>query len=142
MKHNILMVLYVLSMPVLALTNANAASEVPPSFSTTHIRCSEKTGGVTSEVLACNDAEYAYQSKRMNTAYQTLLRQLSASDKKRLRAIQRNWVLARDGTCSFYYKVMDNEQSGLEHSVCLMRRTAKRAALLEEWLGGSYMARR
>ena len=109
------------------------ATSTAVEFSQAYSDCASQAADILPNMLACNDAEYTWQSKRLNSAYQALLKQLPKGDQGRLREIQRNWMQARNGTCAFYYKLGKGEASGIEHSVCLMRGTARRAALLEAW---------
>lgn len=124
------------TIPVLA-SGVDQSASLEATLSPAHANCAAQAGSVLPNMLACNDAEYAWQSKRMDSAYQTLLRQLPSNDKNRLRVIQRNWMLARDGTCGFYYKFDKSDSVGIDQSVCLMQFTARRAALFEGWLSQS-----
>lgn len=123
------------TIPVLASgVSQPDSSEAAATLSQIHADCAAQAGSILPNMLACNDAEYAWQSQRMDSAYRTLLGRLSKSDKNRLRVIQRNWMLARDGTCGFYYKVDKSDSVGIDQSVCLMQVTARRAALFEGWV--------
>lgn len=122
------------TMPALATgaTQPDQSGSVA-TLSQRHADCAARAGSILPDMLACNDVEYAWQSKRMDSAYRLLLKRLSKRDKDRLRAIQRNWMLARDGTCGFYYKLDKSDSVGIDQSVCLLHTTARRAALFESW---------
>jgi uncharacterized protein YecT (DUF1311 family) len=59
---------------------AQAAQE--PEFSKAYKACMDTSGGVTSAMLECSDAETAFQDVRLNKAFQALMKVTPAKRQK------------------------------------------------------------
>jgi uncharacterized protein YecT (DUF1311 family) len=94
--------------------------------------CIEKSGGVTSGILDCAGAETEIQDKRLNTAYQELLKSVAAKRQVQLREAQRRWLAFRKANCDFYADPDGGTSSSLATSSCFLTATANRAKELED----------
>lgn len=92
--------------------------------------CMDKSGGVTSEMMGCIDAELARQDTRLNTEYTSLQARLSDERKTQLRTAQRSWITFRDNNCGFYYDPEGGSLARIEASMCRLQMTAERASEL------------
>lgn len=101
------------------------ASGARPSYAA----CLDKSGGVTAAMQDCMGEEYAYQDKRLNRAYQALLKKLSPAEREKLRDEERRWIAQRDEKC-----VVDPDGGTaqlVEAGDCRVVETIKRAGELE-----------
>lgn len=116
----------------LALTAASAAQAQDGKGSTgrpSYGACLDKSGGVTAAMQDCMHEEYAYQDKRLNRAYQILLKRLPPAEREKLRNEERRWIAQRDEKC-----VVDPEGGTaqlVEAGDCRLVETIKRADELE-----------
>lgn len=94
--------------------------------------CIEKSGGVTSSMLDCAGAETEIQDKRLNTAYQELLKSITAKRQVQLREAQRRWLAFRKANCDFYADPDGGTSASLAASSCFLTATANRAKELED----------
>jgi uncharacterized protein YecT (DUF1311 family) len=113
-----------------------AASEEQPSpseaqaFRPSFDKCVDGSEGVTLTMNNCLGAEYDYQDKRLNDAYQWLRKSLSGSARTALRDEERAWMASRDKSCA------PDPDGGtatmLDANQCQLHKTAARAAELEK----------
>ncbi len=122
---------YLSSIALLVLTVASsitrAADVTTPEFGA----CVKKSGGVTSEMMDCVNAETKRQDEKLNQSYQKLLASLKAARKAQLVDAQRAWLKYRELNCAFYDDGSGGTAAGLAANDCIMTMTAKRAAELE-----------
>jgi uncharacterized protein YecT (DUF1311 family) len=116
----------------LALLFASPAQAQEAVLSKTFSSCMEKSGGVTSEMLECSNTEMTDQEKRLNTAYQALLKDVKAKRKEELRKVQRLWVSFRKANCDFYHDADGGTLASLSSASCYLSATANRAKELED----------
>ncbi len=101
------------------------------SYSVEYESCMDLSGGATSTMIGCIDAEINEQDKRLNDNYKALMSTLKNDRKEELKKAQRLWIKFRDANCRFYY----DPDGGTMHSVlstdCVLRMTAGRAEELD-----------
>lgn len=113
-----------------------AASDEQPSLSKAQVfrpyfdKCVDGSEGVTLTLNNCIGAEYDFQDKRLNDAYQRLRKGLSGSAKTALRDEERAWIASRDKSCT------PDPDGGtaamLDANQCQLSKTAAWAAELEK----------
>ena len=113
-------------------TTVHAADD--PQYSKEFAKCQDEADGVTPEILACNGAEWERQDKRLNKAYQALLKSLPAKKAEELRTVQRSWLTYKKAKCGFLYDSYYNTGSldRIMASNCGLRETTWRAEELEQ----------
>ena len=94
-------------------------------------RCMDKSGGVTSEMRACNGEELQRQDKRLNKAYKEAMKALDTKHKTELKKVQRQWIKYRDAKCNFLFGLTGGTMDLLIGGSCYVDMTAKRADELE-----------
>ena len=78
-------------------TDGSAEAQKSPSLLSA---CIAASGGVTSEMRSCLQAEYIYLDRQLNLTYKAVRRELKAPYlRKRLVEAQRAWVWRRDHDC-------------------------------------------
>src|SRR5262245_31544027 len=82
------------------------------------------------EVSQCLYTEQAQWDRLLNTAYQTLAKDLEPDQRVKLRDMQRSWIDTRDKTCQFYYDYFEGSMANPMIANCLNRETARRAIFL------------
>ena len=87
-------------------------------------------GGSTVEMVECINANTAQWDKRMNAAYQQVLKDAGDQQRDQLRAAQRLWVQYRDANCR-YYALGEGTIASIEASDCARSMTETRARELE-----------
>lgn len=112
---------------LIAMTACVNAHEVSESYSA----CLEKAAGVTKAMQDCIAAELVVQDKRLNAAYQTLLKAVTDKRKTQLREVQRKWVAYRDANCAYYDDASLGQAARLAANECALTATADRALELE-----------
>ncbi len=118
----------VITLCSLITTAAIADEPYDERFSATFNQCHQQALDTASQ-LACYEAEYAAQDKRLNTAYKTLMRLIPKSDQELLRNAQRQWIKYRDAD----FKLYSEYSSGTEMGVfAIARRTAQVAQRAKE----------
>lgn len=93
--------------------------------------CMDRSGGVTSAMLECNDVEMKKQDSRLNKAYKELMGQLTPARRKGLQDVQRLWLKYREANCSFYEDPDGGTIAAVQASDCFLTATAARAHELE-----------
>jgi uncharacterized protein YecT (DUF1311 family) len=122
--------LSVAAMGFLTLSATAHASE--PEFSKTFTLCMEKSGGVTSAMLECSDAETELQDVRLNKAFQALMKSTPAKRQTQLRNVQRLWISYRKANCDFYADPDKGTSAVIATASCFLSHTAARAKELED----------
>lgn len=91
--------------------------------------------GVHPAMRECESAEIAYHDKRMNVAYQQLMKKLPAAKRHQLRQQQRVWMRQRDQQAQKAFEDAGSGQAGqLNSDGVLHSMTDKRADELESRL--------
>ena len=92
-------------------------------------RCLAKAAAATEATRACVEEELAYQDKRLNKAYRSLMTKLSPPLQAKLTAEEAVWIQYRDNRCA---SVVDGiDRSELESLGCRVEETGKQASDLE-----------
>jgi uncharacterized protein YecT (DUF1311 family) len=86
--------------------------------------------GTTYEMAECLKAKTEQWDKRMNVAYQQVLKNAEPRQRVQLRTAQRLWLLYRDANC-LYYRMGEGTIARLDAAECLRRMTEMRARELE-----------
>ena len=121
MKIKLLACLFVFStLPSLAMAEDSVA----------FANCMDKSGGVTSAMIDCIDAELKHQDAQLNKAYKRLQSAISSERKKQLLAAQRAWIKFRDANCGFYFDPNGGSIARVNAADCMRTMTEKRAAEL------------
>lgn len=121
MKIKLLACLFVFStLPSLAMAEDSVA----------FANCMDKSGGVTSAMIDCIDAELKHQDAQLNKAYKRLQAAISSERKKQLLAAQRAWIKFRDANCGFYFDPNGGSIARVNAADCMRTMTEKRAAEL------------
>ncbi len=63
--------------------------------------CVDNSGGVTSRLVACNQAELQYQEILLNSTYQKTMQRLDPKHQRELKRVQQLWIQYRDAKCAF-----------------------------------------
>lgn len=111
------------------LNSATFAEKTNSSFEV----CLEKAVGVTSDMLNCISIETKQQDKRLNTAYQNLMKSLSNKRKEELKKTQQLWIKYRDANCEFYRDPDGGTMASIFGANCIMDMTTQRAKELEDF---------
>ena len=84
-------------------------------------------GNSTYEMVACFGAQTAQWDKKMNAAYQELLKNTDGKKQRdQLRAAQRLWIQYRDANC-LYYALGEGTIARVEAATCMRDMTKARA---------------
>jgi uncharacterized protein YecT (DUF1311 family) len=95
--------------------------------------CINKTNGSTLQILGCIDVEIKKQDKRLNTAYQNLMKSLTNKRKEELKKTQQLWIKYRDANCDFYRDPDGGTMASIFGANCIMDMTTQRAKELEDF---------
>jgi uncharacterized protein YecT (DUF1311 family) len=118
--------------PEKPLAAAGASSSANGSvLRDSYYKCANSSNGETWNIQSCIEKEFVYQDGRLNSIYRNLLSRLSDSDRTRLRSEERKWLLEKDKSCPWDDRV-DGQAQRIDANVCSLKKTAERAAQLEE----------
>jgi uncharacterized protein YecT (DUF1311 family) len=93
--------------------------------------CTESpTGQKTFGEADCYRREAAAWDVVLNETFQKLRAALDDEQNRKLRAMQRAWIAAREQTCAFYHTVTHGSMAVPMASACVNRETARRTMLL------------
>lgn len=133
-----------LAFPVAVMVSLLGSIVVEPSYaagmntqtySPDYDKCMDKSGGVTAEMLDCASAELSLQDKKLNAAYQTLMRKSTDEEKTALRDSQRGWLAYRTASCKLTMIFGGGGTMDLiAASSCNLDETARRVFFLESLL--------
>jgi len=115
----------------ITISTSTFAHSTDYAFTKEYDACIEKSGGITSEMLNCNESEFARQDKALNANYKLALKVVSAERGKKILAAQRAWIKFRDANCDSYYDIDGGTASTLNASSCRLNTTAMRASELK-----------
>jgi uncharacterized protein YecT (DUF1311 family) len=94
-------------------------------------KCSEHEERMTpSEVIACYDRERAAWDDILNKSYQALHKALDEDQDKKMREMQRAWIVSRDKNCEFLYDYFKGSMANPMIAACLSRATGRQALYL------------
>ena len=100
-------------------------------YSPQYQSCLDNSGGVTSNMRACNKRELKYQDKLLNKYYKEVMRVVDAQKHKELKKVQRLWIKYRDAKCDFDYGLTGGTIDLVIGDGCLVDMTAQRAGELK-----------
>ena len=91
-----------------------------------------KASDITNQgMLACIYDEYKREDIRLNKNYRVFKKELSLKKQKELQSLQKLWIEYRDKKCDFYYDLTGGTIDRLNHALCLLETTKKRADELD-----------
>ena len=99
--------------------------------------CMEQEGGYSTHGMAdCHRIETKIWDRILNETFKELLADLKdKAREKKLREMQRAWIVSRDRTCEFYDREIHGSQAIPMAAGCMARETARRAMLLKAFQG-------
>jgi len=99
--------------------------------------CMEQEGGYSTHGMAdCHRIETKIWDRILNETFRELLADLKDKEReKKLREMQRAWIVSRDRTCEFYDREFHGSQAIPMGAACMARETARRAILLKGFQG-------
>jgi len=97
--------------------------------------CMETEGGYSTHGMAdCHRIETKIWDRILNETFRELLGDLKDKEReKKLREMQRAWIVSRDRTCEFYDREIHGSQAIPMGAACMARETARRAILLKSF---------
>lgn len=116
------MLVYYLSIPIMGFAEGKLSSKFT--------RCMEKVTS-TADSINCMDTENKAQDKRLNVAYQKLIKLESTNRQKELQSAQKLWLKYQKANCDFYYNSDDGTIMQQMSSNCWLESTKDRANELE-----------
>ena len=112
-----------------------ACAQAEERTSKSYAACLDKAGGVTFAMQDCISEELERQDRRLNGAYEALMRSVPEKRRAQLRDAQRKWIAFRDANCEFYYDPQGGSAARLASNECVVTLTADRAHELETLKG-------
>lgn len=99
--------------------------------------CMAEEGGYSTFGMAgCHRLETKIWDRVLNETFRELLADLKdKGQEKKLREMQRAWIVSRDRTCEFYDREIHGSQAIPMAAACMARETARRAILLKAFQG-------
>jgi uncharacterized protein YecT (DUF1311 family) len=97
----------------------------------------EQEGGYSTHGMAdCQRIETKIWDRILNETFRELLADMKDKEReKKLREMQRAWIVSRDRTCEFYDREIHGSQAIPMGAACMARETARRAILLKAFQG-------
>lgn len=97
--------------------------------------CMKGEGGYsTFGIAACHRVDAKIWDRILNENFRELLADLKDKEReKKLREMQRAWIVSRDRTCEFYDREIHGSQAIPMGAACIARETARRAILLKSF---------
>jgi uncharacterized protein YecT (DUF1311 family) len=117
-----------LRIPAIAAAAVIAAAAI--AFAQDKTEPEKGCDGSTYEMVECLAAKATQWDKRLNAAYQKLLKLVEGKQRDQLRAAQRLWVQYRDTNC-LYWALGEGTIARIESADCNYRMTKERAEELE-----------
>ena len=108
-----------------------ACAQAEERTSKSYAACLDKAGGATFAMQDCIREELERQDRKLNGAYEALMRSVPEKRKTQLRDAQRKWIAFRDANCEFYYDPQGGSAARLASNECVVLLTAERAHELE-----------
>ena len=84
----------------------------------------------TADMVNCVAGEHAVWNDMLNETFRRLRDKLDAEQQKKLREMQRAWIVSRDKTCAFYWDYFQGTMASPMSAECGNRETAQRALFL------------
>lgn len=115
---------------VLVAPWAHAGSQ-DAQLSPTYAPCMSKATA-TSELMACIQAEFLIQDRRLNEHYKNLMGRLEEDRRKQLQETQRLWLKYIEANCSFYHPPHGGSAHRVMAADCAVQERARRATELAD----------
>ena len=80
----------------------------------------------------CIEAELKIKDKELNMAYKEAKKSIPKKSLKKLKEIQREWIIYRDMRCGFYYDAESGSGGLTDSMLCQLEETIKRTDELKE----------
>jgi uncharacterized protein YecT (DUF1311 family) len=127
--YSLVMALVIMLALMLAPTPTSAHE---PNLSQTFKTCMDRTTGATFEMRNCIAQETERQDKRLNTAFQALIKSWTPKRQAQLRDAQRKWIAYRDAASALNIGSSGGGTiEGLQEADCHLTMTEQRAGELE-----------
>lgn len=94
-------------------------------------QCLDNSGGVTSDIVACNRDELKFQDSLLNKNYKKAMRVLNRERRAELKKVQRLWIKYRDSKCDFLYGLTGGTMDLIIGGGCYVDMTTERAEELK-----------
>lgn len=128
-----MLVLFALTVGVAHAQDAAGQGKTSTNYTrVSYAACLTSAAGVTSDMKQCMGTEYAYQDKRLNKAYKTLMVTLDKDKQTKLRNSERTWITYRNSHCAL--DPNGGQAAELDAYDCSVQETAKQASALEDRL--------
>jgi uncharacterized protein YecT (DUF1311 family) len=114
----------------IATITAAAMMAAAPAFAGDAGEPDQPCGVSTPEMVDCLAAKTAYWDKRLNAAYQAVLKIAGTKQRDQLRLAQRLWLQYRDANC-LYYDLGEGSIARIDAGECMRSMTEIRAKELE-----------
>jgi uncharacterized protein YecT (DUF1311 family) len=119
------------SMPAAATDLSAVKARYTPAFSACLANEENQT---TLGMIECMNAEMEVQDAALNSAYRTLIADLTPEQKAGLKMAQRAWIAFRNADCSARYSPDWGTFSSLTSNMCMVQRTVERTLELEAFV--------
>ena len=107
-------------------------STIADSYSQEFSQCTERSGGVTTNMLNCISIEYKKQDSRLNQNYKKLLNSLNGQTKNHVQNAQKTWLKHQEATCDLYEQISDGGTAfTLMSQDCYLKEVTERADFLQ-----------
>lgn len=122
--------------PAMAADKTAVETRYTPAFQT----CLDSPdGSSTMGMVQCIDGELKIQDAALNTAYRSLVADMTPDQKSGLQKAQRAWIAFRDADCAARYSPDWGSISTITANMCVLQRTVERTleleAFLPDWAG-------
>ena len=123
--------LALLSAVLIAAVSLNAAyADENDGYTAAYSKCMDNSGGVTSEMLSCQDTELKKQDRLLNDAYKKAMKILDDGQKKQLKEGQKAWLKMRDADAGLMGTLSGGTMDRLNASSVFLEYTVQRVKFL------------
>ena len=117
--------------PALAVDKAKVEARYTPAL---QICLDSPDGQSTMGMVQCIGEELKVQDAALNSAYRSLIGQMTPDQKASVQKAQRAWIAFRDADCAARYDPDWGTISTINANMCMLQRTVERTIELEEFL--------
>ena len=105
---------------------------IADSYSREFVQCTDRSGGVTTNMLGCINNEYKKQDSRLNRNYKKLMTTLKGQAKNHVQNAQKAWLKHQKATCDLYEQTSDGGSAfTLMSQDCYLKEVTERADFLQ-----------
>jgi len=126
-RHSIVLLSAVL---IAAGASTAACADENDGYTAAYNKCMDNSGGVTSEMLSCQDAELKKQDRLLNDAYKKAMKILDDGQKKQLKEGQKAWLKMRDADAGLMGTLSGGTMDRLNASSVFLEYTVQRVKFL------------